>query len=157
MVAKVTVLGSGAMGTACSILLAQHAGQPVSLWSRDPEQAREMSEIRENRRLLPGVPLPASIEVTADIERAVQGAETLVVAIPTAFLRQALTNIAPFLTSDRPMVSVIKGMENDTTHCAILRGTRCPLRPRLKMRDPAQTDEPRTAAVSQRYLGSSAA
>jgi glycerol-3-phosphate dehydrogenase (NAD(P)+) len=60
------------------------------------------------------VPLPASIEVTADIERAVQGAETLVVAIPTAFLRQALTNIAPFLTSDRPMVSVIKGMENET-------------------------------------------
>jgi glycerol-3-phosphate dehydrogenase (NAD(P)+) len=114
MVAKVTVLGSGAMGTACSVLLAEHAGQPVALWAREPELAREMTETRENTRFLPGVKLPAAIEVSADIEQAVRGAEILVVAIPTAFLRTALTNLAPFLHSDRPMVSVVKGMENET-------------------------------------------
>jgi len=111
---KVTVLGSGAMGTACSILLAEHAGQEVSLWSRDAEYAREMAETRENRRLLPGVRIPESIEITSDVERAVADAEILVVAIPTAYLREALTDLAPHLTSDRPMVSVIKGMENET-------------------------------------------
>ena len=114
MAMKVTVLGSGAMGTACSILLAEHPQQRVALWSRDADYAREMAETRENKRLLPGVSIPASITITGDIEEAVADAEILVVAIPTAYLREALTTLAPSLHSDRPMVSVIKGMENDT-------------------------------------------
>ena len=102
------------MGTACAILLAEHAGQRVALWSRDPEQADQMHRQRENVRLLPGVKIPASIEITHDIDRAVSGAEILVAAIPTAYLRNALVELAPRLTEDRPMVTVIKGLENET-------------------------------------------
>ncbi|HVW00536.1 MAG TPA: NAD(P)H-dependent glycerol-3-phosphate dehydrogenase [Planctomycetaceae bacterium] len=111
---KVTVLGSGAMGTACAILLAEHPGQPVALWSRDAEYAREMSATRDNRKLLPGIQIPSVVEITADIERAVAGAELLVVAIPTAFLRAALTSLSPYLQTATPIVSVIKGLENET-------------------------------------------
>ena len=114
MTTKTTVLGSGAMATACSILLAEHPGQDVTIWARNPDHAREMSEHRENKRLLPGVPIPQSIQITADIRQAVEGADLLVVAIPTKFLRAALSEIASSLTDDRPVVSVVKGLENET-------------------------------------------
>jgi glycerol-3-phosphate dehydrogenase (NAD(P)+) len=114
MTTKTTVLGSGAMATACSILLAEHAQQEVAIWARNPQHAREMSEHRENQRLLPGVPIPQSIQITADIQQAVEGADLLVVAIPTKFLRAALSEIAAHLTDDRPVVSVVKGLENET-------------------------------------------
>src|SRR6188768_2618225 len=71
MVAKVTVLGSGAMGTGCSILLADRPDESVTLWSRTPAVAAEISEFRENRRLLPGVILPESIRITSDLAEAV--------------------------------------------------------------------------------------
>ena len=114
MAAKITVLGGGAMATACSILLAEHPGQSVSIRVRTADLAREIDTHRENRRLLPGVRLPDGIEVTADIEHAVEGADFLVAAIPTAFLRQALSEIAEYLTANRPVISVIKGLENET-------------------------------------------
>ena len=111
---KTTILGSGAMATACSVLLAEHPGQSVAIWARNPDHARAMQEARENQRLLPGVKLPDTVEVTGDIERAVDGADTLVVAIPTEFLRESLTALAPVLNRNRPVISVVKGIERDT-------------------------------------------
>jgi glycerol-3-phosphate dehydrogenase (NAD(P)+) len=111
---KVTVLGGGAMGTACAILLAEHAGQVVSLWLRNAGFAADLAETRENRRLLPGVKLPPSVDVTADLDRALADAELYVLAIPSAYLRAALAQIAPLARTGCPVVSVIKGIENDT-------------------------------------------
>ncbi|MEX2286115.1 MAG: NAD(P)H-dependent glycerol-3-phosphate dehydrogenase [Planctomycetaceae bacterium] len=111
---KITVLGSGAMATACSILLAEHPDQTVALWARDADHAREIDRNRENKRLLPGVRIPDRILVTADIDAAVSGAELLVAAIPTKYLRRTLVQIAPALDANRPVVSVVKGLENDT-------------------------------------------
>ena len=89
MSTKITILGNGAMATACAILLSENPEQRVAMWTRNPEYAEEISRDRENRRLLPGVPLPESLEVTGDIEKAIQGAEYLIAAIPTKFLRSA--------------------------------------------------------------------
>jgi glycerol-3-phosphate dehydrogenase (NAD(P)+) len=111
---KITVLGSGAMATACSILLAEHPDQSVALWARDADHARDIDSVRENKRLLPGVRIPDRIVVTADVGKAVRGADLLVAAIPTKFLRQTLTQIAPSLDGDHPVVSVVKGLENET-------------------------------------------
>jgi len=114
MVAKVTVLGSGAMGTGCSILLADRPGEQVTLWSRSAGHAAEISESRENRRLLPGVHLPESIRITSDLAEAVADAELLVAAIPTAYLRTALVGMTGVIRAGVPVVSVVKGIENGT-------------------------------------------
>lgn len=114
MAETITVLGSGAMATACSILLAEHSEQSVTLWARNPAHAEALDSQRENRRLLPGVRIPDSVTITADIAAAAEEAGLLVAAIPTKFLREALTGIAPHLSGNRPVVSVIKGLENET-------------------------------------------
>jgi len=102
------------MGTACSILLAEHPDQQVVLWSHDAAESRELVEARENIRFLPGIPLPDTIELTADIEQAAAGADYFVAAIPSKFLRSTLRRIAGSLRDGRPVISVIKGIENDT-------------------------------------------
>lgn len=102
------------MGTACAILLSEHPRQSVSIWARNPDYARQMQEARENARLLPGVRIPEPIDITADLAAAVEGADMLVVAIPTEFLRESLTGIASLLTENRPVISVVKGLESET-------------------------------------------
>jgi glycerol-3-phosphate dehydrogenase (NAD(P)+) len=114
MPTRTAILGSGAMATACSTLLAEHPGQSVAIWARNPRHARDIAQNRENRRLLPGVRLPDAVHVTADVAEAVDGADILVVAIPTEFLRESLQAIAGKLNHNRPVISVVKGLENET-------------------------------------------
>jgi glycerol-3-phosphate dehydrogenase (NAD(P)+) len=114
MTTKITIVGSGAMATACSVILSERGDQSVAMWARDPGHAAELQRHRENRRLLPGVRIPDEVQIGSDIDAAVEDADFLVVAIPTKFLRQALTEIAPRLTGNRPVISVVKGLETET-------------------------------------------
>lgn len=111
---KIAILGSGGMATACSILLSQHAGRSVQIWTRTAERATELRRDRENRRQLPGVRIPDSIDITDAIDRAVNGAELLIAAIPTKFLRETLGRISPEIPVGLPVVSVAKGLEIST-------------------------------------------
>lgn len=111
---KTTILGSGAMATACAILLAEHPGQEVSMWARSRDVADELNATRRNERLLPGIAIPPQIQITHNVEDALRGAEFLVVAIPSKFLRESLEGLSPHLTGNRPVISVVKGLEIDT-------------------------------------------
>ena len=111
---KITILGGGAMATACSVLLAEQPEHSVSIWARNPDYAAQMQQNRENQRLLPGIMLPDSIAVTADLEAATSNTDMIVVSVPTAYLREALTEHRRSLTATVPIVSVLKGIENET-------------------------------------------
>lgn len=111
---KITVLGGGAMATACSILLADHAGQEVTLWMRNSAFAADVERHRENRRMLPGVPLPETIAVTSDARAALRDADCIVLSIPSKFLREALVALRDDFRDSQPIVSVVKGIEMET-------------------------------------------
>ena len=107
---KISVLGSGAWGTALAVSLAR-GGHETLLWSRREEAAAAMSAAGENPRL-PGVPLPSALLCTADLER-VRGSDLTVFACPSSSVRSLATEAAPFLTGSLP-VSVAKGIEKGT-------------------------------------------
>ncbi len=111
---KITILGDGAMGTACSVLLATKRENELSIWSAFPDYARQFQASRENTRFLPGVRISDAVRVTGDIREAVDGSDLLVAAIPAVYLRKTLAAIAPSIPADTPCVSVIKGIENET-------------------------------------------
>ena len=111
---KITILGGGAMATACAVLLSEQPEHTATIWARNAEYAAQMARDRENRRLLPGIPIPAGVQITSDIQAAVADAELLVASIPTAFLREALAAHRDVLSGGQPIVSVIKGIENET-------------------------------------------
>ncbi|HMP17876.1 MAG TPA: NAD(P)H-dependent glycerol-3-phosphate dehydrogenase [Gemmatales bacterium] len=112
---KLTVLGDGAMGTACA-LLAHARGVPrVCLWSALPENGQLLQQHRENLILLPGVKIPENIQLTMEVEEAVDEAELLLLAIPTVYIRSTLARFSPVLKGNAvPMVSVAKGLEMET-------------------------------------------
>jgi glycerol-3-phosphate dehydrogenase (NAD(P)+) len=111
------ILGDGAWGIAVGLLLAGRPDHRVRLWSARAETGRLIQQKRENARLLPGVAIPASIELTTDIAAAVSGADVWVSAIPTVYLRPTLQRIRVELNSPPvvpPVISLTKGIENGT-------------------------------------------
>ncbi len=110
---RVAILGAGGMGTALAVLLSK-AVRTIRLWPRDPARAAELARIRENARHLPGVLLPENVEVVPNARDATGGSELIVAAIPSAYLRVALTGLAEHVPPRVPVLSVIKGIENET-------------------------------------------
>ncbi|MCD1625011.1 NAD(P)-dependent glycerol-3-phosphate dehydrogenase [Seohaeicola saemankumensis] len=106
----ITVLGSGAFGTALAISLAE-AGKEVSLWSRDPAQVQTMQNTRENALRLPGVVFPENLLVTAKIS---QNSGPVLLAVPMQKLRDLLNTETDALYR-RDLVACCKGIELSTT------------------------------------------
>ena len=78
----VTILGAGSWGTALAIVLSDNDIN-VRLWTREKEQVEEINQHRKNEFYLPGIELPEKISAYHDLREAIQGIETIVVAIPT--------------------------------------------------------------------------
>jgi glycerol-3-phosphate dehydrogenase (NAD(P)+) len=104
---KITVLGAGAWGTAIAVSLS--ARHQLTLWGNDPEQCRLMAADRRNQRFLPEIDLPAQIGIEADFGIAVAAAELVLVATPTAALREMLVRVAPM---GKPVLWLCKGFES---------------------------------------------
>jgi len=110
---RVSIVGDGAMGTVCAILLAENA-HAVRLWSAFPEAAERLRRDRENRAFLPGVRLPDELEITGDDAEALAGAELAISAVPTQYMRPVWRRLAGHCPAALPICSVAKGIENGT-------------------------------------------
>src|SRR5690242_5359181 len=110
---KVAVFGAGSWGTAFSIVLAD-AGNDVTIWARREEVAEAINEQHENPDYHPGIQLPPAISATHDVEKAVHGADVVVLAAPSQTLRSNLVEWAPFLPEKAVLVSLMKGVELGT-------------------------------------------
>jgi glycerol-3-phosphate dehydrogenase (NAD(P)+) len=111
---RIAVLGAGAWGTALALSLARQQRHTVTLWAHTPSHAEAMLETRDNTRYLPGFPLPTQLGITSSIKDAVEGAETLLVVTPSAFLPEVTVRIAPLLRQDHVFVSASKGIQDGT-------------------------------------------
>jgi glycerol-3-phosphate dehydrogenase (NAD(P)+) len=109
---RVAVLGAGSWGTTFAKVLAD-AGRQVVLWARRPEIADVISTKRRNPEYLPGIDLPP-LEVTTNASHALDGAEAVVLAVPSQTLRPNLTDWRPLLPAGRTLVSLAKGVELGT-------------------------------------------
>jgi glycerol-3-phosphate dehydrogenase (NAD(P)+) len=109
----VAVIGSGGFGTCLSVLLAKN-GLEVRQWCRSPEYAQTLSNHRENVKYLPGVKLPFNIWITSSLQDAVEGAEVVVVAVPSQAVRETAAAFRPYLAQDAKILNVAKGIEHDT-------------------------------------------
>lgn len=108
---KVTVLGSGAWGTALAIALMEN-GHDVTLWSYTEEESAVLRQKRENP-MLKGVPLPESLKLTTDMA-AVRGCGAVVVATPSFAVRSTAARLRDLADEGTVLISVSKGIEKDT-------------------------------------------
>ncbi|MFG1720624.1 NAD(P)H-dependent glycerol-3-phosphate dehydrogenase [Micromonospora chalcea] len=114
MSGHVAVLGAGSWGTAFAKILAD-AGRDVTVLARRAAVAEAIRTGRENPEYLPGVRLPERVTATGDAAEAIEGAEVVVLSVPSQTLRGNLADWTPYLAPDATLVSLMKGIELGTT------------------------------------------
>ncbi len=107
---KVTVLGGGAWGTA----LANHmAGlnHKVRMWVLEASLSAIINQTHENQVFLPGVELNPNITATNKLDEALEGAQVVVITVPSQFFRGIISQALPYLKPSQALVSCAKGVE----------------------------------------------
>lgn len=107
---RCSVLGAGAWGTTLAIVL-HYNGHDVTLWEYKKPYAKELKKLRENKTYLPGVQLPAEMEITSNLNDAVNSQNMIVLAVPSQFLRSVISKVKFQSLKKTTLVSVSKGIE----------------------------------------------
>ncbi|MCP3162978.1 NAD(P)H-dependent glycerol-3-phosphate dehydrogenase [Myxococcus qinghaiensis] len=108
-----SVIGSGSFGTALANVLAVNC-EEVRLWGREPTVVEAINTRHENPTYLPGIPISERVRATQDLEEALAGAEMVVLATPSHATREVLARAKAFLPRNVPLITVSKGIENET-------------------------------------------
>ena len=90
---KVAVVGAGSWGTAFATIPAS-SGVDTVVWARREEIAKTIAERHECPDYLPGVELPPSLTATHDMERALDSAEIVVMAVPSHAFRDVVREVS---------------------------------------------------------------
>ncbi|MEA3492758.1 MAG: NAD(P)H-dependent glycerol-3-phosphate dehydrogenase [Candidatus Margulisiibacteriota bacterium] len=106
---KISVVGAGAWGTTLAMLFAKNGNQ-VKLWIFEKELAKEISDLHENKKYLPGFKLPDNISITADPGEC-GGSDINLFVVPTQFLRSVAKTFSRVIDPETPLVSASKGIE----------------------------------------------
>ena len=109
---KVAVLGAGAWGTALAQVLCEN-GHDTSLWTWQADHAARMKQTRENE-FLPGVRLFDQVQVSSELEHALDQAEIVTVVVPSSAVRQTIALAAGYLRAETRVVCATKGIEQAT-------------------------------------------
>lgn len=108
----VTIIGAGAWGTTLAALTSEHS--PTTLWAREPPVLNAIRNHGENTLFLPGFPVPAGLAVSVDLRDAVCGADLVVLAVPSPYVREVLVGARASIAPHAHVVSATKGLEAST-------------------------------------------
>jgi glycerol-3-phosphate dehydrogenase (NAD(P)+) len=107
---RCTVLGAGSWGTALASLLAGK-GYTVTAWDKDQAVLEDIAKHHRNDRYLPGAALPATLHASGDVHKALEGAELVVLAVPSHAIRPVVIEAKRHVHAGTPIVCVAKGIE----------------------------------------------
>ncbi|MFT5441039.1 MAG: glycerol-3-phosphate dehydrogenase (NAD(P)+) [Myxococcota bacterium] len=109
---RVSVLGAGSFGTTIAHLVTDNA--PTIIWCRRAETADEINSQHTNNKYLPGYKIAPALRATASLEEAVREADVVVLGVPSLGMREVLTEVRQYIRPWVPVVSLAKGLEQDS-------------------------------------------
>jgi len=111
---KIAIIGDGGWGTTIAIHL-NKKGFRIALWSPFEDYALSLAKKRENPKFLPGIKIPQAIEISNSLSEVTQGAELVILAIPSQYLRGVLIRLKKEVGAKNYIfLSVVKGIEPKT-------------------------------------------
>ncbi|MEG0074095.1 MAG: NAD(P)H-dependent glycerol-3-phosphate dehydrogenase [Clostridia bacterium] len=110
---KVTVLGTGAFGIALARVLNKNENS-VTMWTAFKDELDIVEKERENKKVLPGIKIPCEVELTTDLESAIDGAKLIVVAVPSGAIRPVAKSLTDILKEDQTICLMCKGLDEAT-------------------------------------------
>ncbi len=109
---RVGVIGAGSWGTVVAAMVAERA--ETTIWARRRELAEAIDGTHENPDYLPGVELPEPLSATSDLMESIAGADLVVMGVPSHGYREVLAQAAPAIGRETPVLSLAKGIEQET-------------------------------------------
>ncbi len=110
-VSQIAILGLGNFGTALCRVWGK-AGHHIVAWTVEPEVYESITATGINDKYLPDVPLQG-VEVTMDLAAAVDGADIVVIALPSSVVLDVVNNVIPHLSSGQVLLDLAKGLAPD--------------------------------------------
>ncbi|MGN0144945.1 MAG: NAD(P)H-dependent glycerol-3-phosphate dehydrogenase [Clostridium sp.] len=110
---KVTFLGGGSFGTALAVLLAEK-NNIVNIYNRDKNVVDEINIKRTNEKYIKDIIIPDNVTAFEDIKKAVEGADYIVLSVPSHVIRSICRSIKGNIPEDVPIISIAKGIEEDS-------------------------------------------
>jgi glycerol-3-phosphate dehydrogenase (NAD(P)+) len=130
MFENISIIGDGAMASVLAMLLCEKSealnvkreashepratSHEIRMWGYDARQLKDIADARENKKFLPGYKLPATLVFEPKDDRIMAGADLIVSAVPCQFMRQVWNRLKDYSPQNVPIISVAKGIENDT-------------------------------------------
>jgi len=114
VVKKVTIVGTGSWGLTLGKLLHEN-GCKIRFWTHSPEEAELLRTNSSYEAKLPGIQLPKDFQYSTNLAEVCAGAEFIVMAVPSAFVRNVSKQLGQLsMDGDTILVSLTKGITNDT-------------------------------------------
>ena len=109
---RVAFLGCGSWGAALSLILAER-GIKTHIWHRNSHVIHQMEKSRRHY-LLPSIKFPNSVEFFSDLNNAVEGVDSIVVAVPSQNVREVLLIAKKTISTSKCIINIAKGIENNS-------------------------------------------
>ena len=107
---RIAMIGGGSWATALVKILSEN-NVVVRWWLRSEVDAAHIKRYHRNKSYLSDVQInPRRVKVTTKIREALRDADYVVLAVPAAFVTNALTGLTPRHFAEKHVVSAIKGM-----------------------------------------------
>ncbi|WP_210488930.1 NAD(P)H-dependent glycerol-3-phosphate dehydrogenase [Rufibacter aurantiacus] len=107
---RIAVLGGGSWATALVKILSENKTD-VSWWLRNQDDVHHLQQYAHNPRYLSGVRFDLEyVHPSSDIRETVTQADWVILAVPAAFVKEALSPLAPDALKGKTVVSAVKGM-----------------------------------------------
>jgi len=111
---RLAVIGAGSWGTALAIQLARN-GSNVILWGHQDDEVAALLRDRENRRYLPGVPLPEGLKPTNDLAACVINADEVLIVVPSHAFAETCAAIARVRPGLKTLSWATKGFDRESS------------------------------------------
>ena len=102
--ADISIIGAGSWGVGLAVLLYKN-GHSITMWSAIPAEVDMLQKTREQKSM-PGIKLAEEIRITGDMKEAVDGADLLVLAVPSVYTRETASRMSPYVHSGQKIVNV---------------------------------------------------
>lgn len=104
------IIGSGSWATALAKILT-HNGNSINWWIRNAETIGQIQKRRHNPHYLSSVYFDTSLLfLENDIRKVIADSDVILIAVPSGFIEETLTNLDRNIFKNKKIVSAIKGI-----------------------------------------------
>ena len=107
------IIGAGAWGTALSIRLAKN-GLEVSLTSRDKKNLSEIRKTKQNKKYLPGINIPESINIKDEILPSLANSSSVLLCVKSTGFKKIAADLNNHMRPEQKLIWATKGLDPDT-------------------------------------------